>query len=70
MPIKTSDLESLPDSETICLRCKIPMKNKGVLSLLEGGETLSLVEPGLQHFDRLEVECYICARCGKLEFFV
>ena len=66
MPLSTHDLERLPDAETRCLRCDVPMKAAGDAVL--AGAPFTETVPMWVGWTRFEV--HICPRCGKTELFL
>ena len=66
--MNTKNLQSLPDSTTLCLRCNAPMKDTGSVTLIEGKtHALGL---GAAKLDPLELTAEVCTKCGKVEFFI
>ena len=68
MRIDTTKIHLMPDSETDCQRCGVPMKNAGEVALPD--RPLGAAEASGSGQSWLQCEVYICASCGKAEFFV
>ena len=66
--MNTKNLQSLPDSTTLCLRCELPMKDTGSIVLIEGKPSVLGLDAA--NYSPLELTAEVCPKCGKVEFFI